>query len=222
MDATPNDRGFFQLAGIAPGEMTVTVTRAGYLPAKISPVHVPEGGEIELDDVVLRRPVELERRFRPAMDLSGKPWDLILIDFSGGEAPRLGTTDAEGTWKVPDLAPGQYVLLVADGQGTRMAEREIWLAPGETVQDVELDVVFVEGDVTLGDQPLVGRVVFGGTSGSVSVAMESDAEGRFAGVVSRTGSWRVDVTAKDPRVFRRFRDIEVEPNPASGVARVEL
>ena len=193
-----------------------------YVAATRQPVVVEADSEIEIENLVLLRPLDLELRISPATDMAGESWKLMLLNLTARESAGTGATDPEGRWTLPGLSPGKYLLFVANSLGKRMAEEAIDLAPGQTSFEIELRIVWVDGEVSLGDEPLAAKVTFGGVSGGTSIPMASDEQGRFSGWVPREGSWDVDVTCDDPPVFRRFRDVEVKTNEATGIAHVEL
>lgn len=75
--------------------------------------------------------------------------------------------------------------------------------------------------MTLADEPLEGRLFFGGVSGLVSISAKTDDEGHYSAIVPERKKWSVDVTASDPRVFRRFGRIDIEP-PVGGVSELDI
>lgn len=214
------DRGFFQIAGLQPGAYAVTATREGYSPEERSVVVTPDS-ETELNDpLVLKRPLDVEIRIDPRIDLTRKGWriQLMTMDF---KTVGSGIAELDGTWKAPGLSAGRYRVWIANSDAERMALEEIVVTPQDTHFDIELSMIWVEGTVTLGDEdPIPATVTFGGISGVVAVTMEADDEGRFSGRLPRSGDWRVDVELEDPPIFRRYAKVPVEPE--HGVAEVEL
>lgn len=71
-------------------------------------------------------------------------------------------------------------------------------------------------------EPLAASLSFGGRSGAVSIAAESDAEGRFTAQLAREGEWDVDVVASEPKIFRRLRKVPVSREPGTSRAWVEI
>ncbi len=108
--------------------------------------------------------------------------------------------DVAGTSVWKDLQPGSYLLMVCnpDGEKTGAGDDSIWasqfleLLPGSQAIYQDIGVVRVEGVVTAGQKPVLGRLIFGGNHGSPHAVIWSDEEGRFEGQLPRAGSWELD------------------------------
>ncbi|NJL27610.1 MAG: carboxypeptidase regulatory-like domain-containing protein [Thermoanaerobaculia bacterium] len=223
VSASVNERGFFQLAGIEMGTYRLIVEQAGYATLTTLPVAIAEVLEKRFGEpLILHRPLNLDVAIVPATDARGRAWRLTLLESGKPEPVALGQSDAEGRWQKAGLATGAYQLMVNDGQGSRVAMEPIVLEAGKTEFLVQLPFFRVEGRVTLGGEPLAADLAFGGRSGAVSVAVESDAEGEFSAQLAREGEWDVDVAATEPKVFRRLRKVPVAREPGSGRAWVEI
>ncbi len=215
-------RGFFQISGLKPGAYELTATRDGYSPATRKSVIVTSNSETELkEDLLLQRPLDLVIQIHPSMDLSERAWRLQLMS-SGFRTVKSGLADTEGVWEVAGVSSGRYRVWIANSSAQRMALEDIAVTRDTTRFDIELPITWVEGTVSLGDEPIPATIAFGGVSGAVSITMEADDEGDFVGWVPRRGDWRLDVQLADPPVFRRFSKVVVEPEDGSNVARIEL
>ena len=214
--------GFFLLSGLEPGDYRLRVEAEGFADA-IEPVRLQPNTEAGLlRPLVLRRPVDVTFRLEPPHDLVGEPWRLDLLD----QAPlpsRVagGRTDDGGLWRAAGLAPGDYRLLVSSADGSRVATHELAVDESTDIVSIEIASVWVEGRVTLGDEPLSATLSFGGRDGIVSVSMVTDDDGRYTGLLPRDGAWAVDVESSDPKIFRRLGGVEVDPLGGS-VARVDI
>lgn len=217
--ANVNPKGFFHLKDLAVGSYTVTAHGNGFVPTRHNVV-VEDDSNAAIDDLVLRRPLDLEVRITPPSDTSGKTWKLLLMNAAEFKAEGTGSADEEGRWRLSPLAPGTYVLFIADAFGTRVAQEAVNLAPGQTFFHVQLDTVWVDGELHLGEEPLSAKVYFGGRNGEISIPMSSDGDGKFAGWLPRAGEWKVDVKSEDPDVFSRLTQVDLSPE--DGVARVDL
>jgi hypothetical protein len=217
------EKGFFHFEGVAPGSFIVSVEQRGYLSERVSPVVVTEDAETEIaDTILLYRPLDLEVNILPEQDLSENTWKLLLLAMDSMETSASGSANEAGLWVARGLRPGNYLLFLSDSQGTRMAVEHVPLDDRRTSYSIELPIVWVEGEVTLGAEPLPASLVFGGVSSSVSIKMDCDLEGRFIGWVPRPGLWNIDVMSDDPEIFRRLTNVEVEPRQGSEVAWLDI
>lgn len=222
-EAVVTDRGFFHLQGLRSGAFLLQAEQEGFVPIRSVPVVVIEDAEIELlEPLVLTRPAELRVRVDPALDDEDENWTVSLFAPSSRETEVSARSDSNGDWIARGLKPGEYFLMVADSKGSRVATEEVSVESPVTDHWVELRFIEVEGQVTLGEEPLVATLAFGGRSGMTSVKMEADEEGRFSGLLPRPGAWGVDVLSKSPHVFRRLQAVEVEPGAGSSRAFVEI
>jgi hypothetical protein len=90
----------------------------------------------------------------------------------------------------------------------------------EARRTLTIDVVTVQGKLSLGDEPLAGTLWFGGRHASSGTKMESDSDGKFHGVLPREGTWPVEVEAVSPSVKAKAR-VEVHVG-SDGLAEVEV
>lgn len=220
-------RGFFHFRGIPPGSYRVSARQPGSAAAELAPIAVLPNMETEIrDPLVLHSPSVLAVRLQPPMDPFDRPWKVELWKRSEivGHADVVGSWEADEAGEVEKtgLAVGDYALFVKDRQGAQWAAEEVRIDPGRTVLDVELPVVWVEGTVHLGDEPLSAEVVFGGPFGARKVSMPANEDGEFFGILPEDGEWLVYVENEEPAVTRYFYDVSVEPGPSGGVARVRL
>lgn len=219
--------GFFQIAGLAPGSYGLEVRQPGYPPARLSPVRAEPRTETFLrDPILLRQALDLQLEISPAQDWMGRPWRVQVVRTDGKVRPRPivfeGPANRAGQITVPGQSPGTFQVSVLDSLGNRLHAEEGLVVDGPATarQTVEVDLVTVQGEARLGDEPLVAALWFGGRSGRTSIKMESDEEGRFHGVLPRDGLWQVDVESEKPAIRTRART-EVRAG-RSGKADVEI
>ncbi len=221
VDAQVDDRGFFHLRGLSLGAYVLAAEQKGFVPLHSLPVMVGEASETELrEPLVLTRPAQLRVYLDPPVDSHGEAWKLQLLN--GNELEYSGPASASGTWTAPSLAPKPYMLMVTDSEGSRVTHERIEVEGPMMEHWLTLDLVEVEGLLTLGGEPLPGQLAFGGTSGVTSIKMQADEEGRFSGQLPKAGNWPVDVRSESPEVFRRLRAVEIEPSPGTRRARIEI
>jgi len=204
--------GFFQLAGVAPGSYQLVIEQPGYAAAKVSPLQVFDLKETFIDrPLVLRRPLQLELQIIPPLDWLGKPWKLGVhrasdLD-SGFKQVFSGQTDDEGRAEIPGQSPGRFLVNVADSLGNRLySALDLKVeSPADAKQTLEIKLITLQGTVSLGKEPIAATLWFGGHSGSLSVKMESDRDGRFHGVLPRAGLWEVEIAAAEPKLQVRTK-----------------
>lgn len=220
--------GFFQLTGVPPGAYSLTAEAPGFAPASVAPLEVWQGKETLLRNALrLARPFAVEVEVRPALDWTGKPWHLrahwaspTLLRY--GDPVFDGAVDEAGHALLRGLGPGRLLLQVHDAAGNLTASLLDHPVPGPEAASVEIAIehVFVSGTLLLGDEPLAGRLFWGGKHGAPSFEAEADEEGRFSAVLPQAGSWPVEVEAEEPRLAARTR-VRVEPD-RHGAAEVEV
>lgn len=221
-----NERGFFQLQGVAPGRYGLQVRHPGYAPTGLSPIEVQAGLESQvLEPILLGAPVSLEAVLFPALDPFGRLWTLDLFRQERGRFAQSfhGRASEEGVWSRNDLPPGNYRLRVSDEDGSRWARREVRLV-GERVEEViEIDLVEVRGELTLGDDPVAALLWFGGEHGARRVQLAADLEGRFEGFLPEEGRWPVEALLQRGEGQRLAVDpVEVRRRKGKGYAEVAI
>ncbi|MCG8456010.1 MAG: carboxypeptidase-like regulatory domain-containing protein [Holophagales bacterium] len=214
--------GFFQLAPLEAGEYVLEAEAEGFAPLLVEHVRLHAGSEASLlRGLTLARPIEAVIELDPPRDLAGKAWRIQVLDL--GPVPSLrarGRTDTEGRFRTRELSRGDYRVMIDGSAEGRVAVREISLGE-DTVFPISIETIWVEGKVLLAGEPVPASLAFGGRHGAISVPMDADGEGAFAGVLPRAGDWQVDVSVKDPPVNRRLMGVAVDPGP-DGIAQVEL
>ena len=224
--ARADSRGFFHLAGLAPGLYSIAATKGTLSAGSYPPLTVHQDAETELTQpLLLQAPATLQVSIHPAVDAWQKPWKLELLSANAAgssfQPVAQGRTSPEGTWNATRLARDRYLVGVLDSTGARWAFAEVTVAGEQEELALTLDMVPVEGQITLGDEPLAADLWFGGRRGRRSIKMLADAEGHFSGVLPEEGDWPVDLQAHEPRFSRRVREVAVETGE-NGVAEVTI
>ncbi len=195
-DAEPS--GFFQLRGLPAGAFVLRATLQGFGEGGLPAVILRQGEETQLrDPVVLQRPARLEVALSPSTDAYGKPWILRLVR----EDPHAhflqtlaqGSPRENGTWKVGPVKTGEAALEVGDSQGSVWWEESVDLLPEANSLFVEIPLIPIEGTVSVGDDPVEGRLWFGGRRRIPNVVVELDEDGGFTGYLPREGLWDLDI-----------------------------
>lgn len=216
--------GAFRLTGLPTGRYRL-VARLGELEARSPIVGVETGAETLLDPLLLAPPLRLEVVLDPPHDPWQKPWRLTVHSAFGalapGEGPVAHAEEAvDGRWTSGPIAPGWYDLRLQSSRGGTFAETSTAVESGLETLDWSLDLVPVEGEVRLGAEPLPSRLIFHDRN-AVSVPLDADEDGAFAGLLPGEGEWSVNVRSPDHEVNERLTGVEVEVGP-SGVAKLDF
>jgi hypothetical protein len=210
----PQENGFFQFDGIAPGSYVLEARHPGYAPARMFPIDIVPRSEMEVrTPLSLSPPLSLKISITPAVDWAEQPWRVEVLKGAVGSsnyegAPVYeGIALADGTLELPDQAPGRFAVTVRDHRGNVFWNRNDHQV--ETDSDaslwLDLDLVPIEGVVRLGDEALPAEIWFGGRQDSWHSAFSTDDEGSFAGVLPRAGTWRVEVVSETPPIHSFLR-----------------
>lgn len=221
--ARPNPRGIFQAEGVAPGQYRVWARTPGgsSLPQTI---RVLQDVEIELQEALtIQKATDVRFELTPKQAPSGERWRLRLLLGEGvggrASAAAAGAADAEGIWD-QQLRVGGYSVMVESASG-RWLTQQVIIDGASPVVHLAIPTVEVAGRVRLGDRPLQGTVHFGGLNGSVRVALQTDEEGLFSGVLPARDAWS-EVTVEGSAVKRTFRDVRVVRRDGEERAQIEL
>lgn len=196
-------KGFFQSPALAPGSYLLIAEENGAR-AEMSPVQVWEGAESRLTmPVVLRRAVDFEVTLSPAVDWLGRPWRIEAqraLDYRTGweEPPYRTEASLEGRARISKQMPGRFWITVYDQLGNAIfSDSQVELSDPAQPYPINLDLIWVQGTVRLGGEPVAGRLFFGGRSGATRVEMISESGGKS---LPLQGPWSVPPSARGPRV----------------------
>lgn len=192
--------GFFQMKGLTPGTYTLEIQQTGYSAVRISPVRIDPGAETFLGEpLILRRSLELELEVHPPLDWLGQPWRARITRLSEQRVSPVifeGSVDEAGRLTVSGQSSGRFGVIIQDSRGNRLHDSEHRIDGSDAGPLlIQMQLITVEGRVRLGSEPLEAVLWFGGSHGATSARMESDAEGRFHGVLPREGMWRLEIEA---------------------------
>lgn len=222
--APVSERGFLQLAGVKPGHYQLVVVQPGYSRA-VRGVEVKEALEAFLNEpLVLGKARELDLSVDPPVGPNGEPWTVEIRDAaSAAPSAVIGSGIARGgklRWR--ELRSGQrYWISLKSSVGEAWYFEEAgFVADAPLVEHtVRVELEPVSGKLFLGEQPLRAEVLFG-LKKNLRIRMESDAEGRFLGVLPGLGRWEVRITSAENGI-KRDVDVDVVRAP-SGSAEVEI
>jgi hypothetical protein len=227
IEAPVRKDGFFQLVGVAPGNYALEIQQKGFATATVYPLEVwPQLETFLRQPITLRRPLQVELAINPPLDWLNRPWKVAVLrasDAGGGFSDEVfnGSSDDQGIASIPGQSPGQFWVMVSDALDNRIYSEKFKVAgPEDSHRAIKLDLITLRGEVTLGKEPLVAELWFGGRFGSSAVKMESDGDGKFHGVLPRAGWWRVEIASSEPR-FQTATKIKVEAD-SQGRAAAEI
>ena len=204
--------GFFQIAGVAPGDYGLEVRQPGFARATVHPIAVSPRSETFLrDPVVLTRPLDIELAISPPLDGRGRPWRVLVFQASGDTGGFDRTVsdrpaDERGIVRILRQTPGRFQALIADSLDNQFGVHAFQVTgPENASQAIRLKILALRGTVKLGKEPLAATLWFGGRHGKESIQLTSDREGSFQGAVPRDGWWTVDVSSASPKFEARTR-----------------
>lgn len=226
-EAPCQKQGFFQFSAVAAGSYAL-VAQEGDTQARMAPVEVWDGAESRITTpIILRRPLDFEVELSPPLDWLGRPWRFEArraIEYrSGWEEPSFRIeASPEGRVRIPRKPPGRYWITVYDGRGNAVfSDRHVELTDPAQPYLIDIDLLTIEGTVRLGDEPVAGRLFFGGRNGTISIEMTADEDGRFEGALPKPGHWLVDIDASEPRLKASVK-VEIKPGDGRASADIEL
>lgn len=227
LQATANDRGFFQLAGVAPGSYELIARHESFAATRLAPIEVREGVEVELPPLELQPPHTLEVALQPIRDPFRRPWTVKL--YREGSLPNHmddvteGGLDENGVFRATDLEPGRHRIKILDSRGSVWHAEEIEVDELVTRHEVVMPYDRLEARVTLADEPLTGALVFfGRRHGAQRLVRRTDDEGKIYVFLPRRDSWTADIEHEELHLLTRVEGIVVEREPDEPWAKVEI
>ncbi|MEM9597888.1 MAG: hypothetical protein AAGD06_26710, partial [Acidobacteriota bacterium] len=223
--AVPDPRGFYQLTGLSAGrfDLYAELPEIGALP--LDAVDLEAGSEAFQPIYDIERPAPLDFTIKPPVDPQGRVWS---FEISQRVDPRSqvfrdvaeGSADPGGLWRSPPLLPGTYEYVLRDEDGDAWDYGELDHADWGSFLALQLDLVRIEGRLSMAGEPVEGTVVFGGKHGADRVELRTDEEGTFAGALPRRGLWPIDLETN--AVYQvRLEPIEI-PDSAAEPVEIEI
>ena len=225
-EARPDEKGFFQIAGVPPGQYELTAEQPGYAPARRRPIEVRPDLEAQvIDRLTLARPVTFEVALDPPVEPYGHPWRIVLARKAEASDPPSdsysGNASEEGIWRSPAIAPGSYEIRVLGDQKAVWHVELVDVQPGRSSMQIELPVLRIKGTVTLGKEPLAATLWLSQKPGQ-RLVFDSDDRGRFSGVLPGEGVWRPQIAADTLRLRLQLDPVEIKLAKGKTVAEVEI
>jgi hypothetical protein len=220
-------RGYFQLAGVAPGGHLLAVecpAASGF-----RELRVQADRETRIDPPLVLEDLTLDIAIMPRVDPAGRPWQLT-VDATAPRGRRIAdraAASADGRWTRRGLTAGSYRVALESAGGTQQLLRFFELGAGSGPLSLRVGFVEVAGRVLLGLQPLRARLVFVNEAGGEPATLTSDDGGRFQGLLpvapgAPETRWTVEAHAAQPPIHRRLEGVRVEPVAGGSSAWLEL
>lgn len=209
LQSVSDARGFFQIAGVEPGQYQLELRRGKEPETFVDTVEVQPDTEVYLGRIPCRKPVSVAFEVRPPRDARDEPWEIAVVPLTEhtplkSDVRRL-KADRDGRAGVKRLNPDTYEVLVIDSNQSRLLRTQVELQ-ADTQLTLDVPIVAVEGRVLLGASPLSASVALHDTKGPRGdpAAFTSDVDGRFSGWMRRpNGSVIVaSINAAQPPVDR--------------------
>src|SRR5262249_37441120 len=149
----------------------------------------------------------------PPISPSGAAWKVLAERRDKDEIIPAGpvyrgTASLDGNWEQKELGAGRYVLTVRDGE-TNWPAQAIGLTPERKVFHLTIPGVQLVGLATIGKEPLQATLWFGGRKAPQRARFESDAKGRFSGLLPAEGLWEVELVSEKEGLRLRLDPVEV-------------
>lgn len=200
-----NDQGFFLFENLRPGAYVLVAHQPGLAVHDRVNVLLEDNRETSLRaPILLTHPTRILVEIDPAIGVEEEPWQIRVYrqEAAGTSLDSIasGVTE-EGSWQDSSLLAGTYFVSVRDSQGSSWArEGPITVDTGDEIYlPISLDLVAVEGEVVLDDEPIASASLwFGGRNGETSLKTKTDEEGRYRVVLPKAGLWDLEVLAPEP------------------------
>ena len=214
--------GFFQAAGLGPGNHWIQVDCADRVAARAGPYTLDRNAEtFPRKRLPLSRSHLLEVNVLPADPPYDSHWVARLkqiepedpVEFwrqyRPGEYPQQRAVVEGGRVRFHVPGNGAFSVEITDEAGGRFGGLDYLEVVNDQTATVELDLVPVVGRLMLDDVPVPGLVFFGGRQTSPELTFRSDNEGWFRGALPGREGWRVDVVAPEYEAIQFFHNVDV-------------
>jgi hypothetical protein len=222
-----NPQGYFQVVGVMPGKHSLAVECQGA--SGFAVLHVQSEGETRVDPPMVLEQLTLDVAITPRTDPAGQPWQLT-VDVTSPRLRRIAdsvTASADGHWIRRGLMAGSYRVAISSSDGMPWFKEDFDLRPDSGPLALRLASVRVAGKVLLSGLPVRARLDFSNEDGREPVTLNSDEQGRFAGLLpiapdAKETAWIVEAHVAHPLTVRRLVDVYVPTVAAGATAPLDL
>lgn len=195
----PSRGGEVRFENVAPGAYVYRIDGRSGTSDQAMVVVPRSASEIRLPELALPKIARLNIQVSPTADGDGLPWALRLLPRATNTHTKdtVSTeTDPTGWQSISGVVAGDYLLLVEDSRGS------VWLTEQVRVEDdrtlvLDLPRVEIVGRASRGEEPFVGKLIFGGVHGSRKLTFASDEDGHFTGYLPDEGLWEVEIASEE-------------------------
>ncbi len=222
ISAQSDERGYFQISGIAPGEVEIRASAPGFMTSVLLREIQLSAGAAELlrDPLVFLKPERLRIKIFPQQDPWGRPW---IVRLQAPETEKIETqmspADADGSWVSSPSPPGSYALRIVDENGQPWEDRDVMLeSDGEPLM-VDISILAVRGSVSQAAEPASGVLLLQQNPSVRGIEFPLE-NGKLEGFLPHEGRWLASLKKGDFR--SALIAVEVRKRPGKSYAEVEL
>jgi len=218
-----DERGFFQIHGLAPGTYRLEASADGRVPRVLDAVDLEEAAETVVGTIALTPPIQVKVQLDPPRHPAGEAWTVSMrpVRASPHQRPLTVAANESGIAVISGLHPSEYYLQVSsqDGESLLTETREIvadeWL-------NLRVPVVAVHGRIELGGEPLEATVTLETGAGD-KVVLASDEDGEISGWMRRPDrAWLMATVRWNEAIWQRERTLEVLPSIGEDTMELEI
>lgn len=196
--AITNERGFFQLTGVSPGEYRLVSRSSAFAPVVVPVITVRDNTALTWP-----KPLRHSKAFTVQLTVSppaapdGSAWRISLtelVPLTPGSSPASITfkRNEQNLWSAANVRPDLYELFVKDASGAVVEKRTVDFSAGAPEPlTVAITTIALSGTITAGDEPLGGAHIRFSTIKGKTVIVDADEHGRFAASFPSTGKWSI-------------------------------
>lgn len=195
-----------------------------------------ESQHVEIEPGVLTRlaaPVQMmpTRTFAvhvvPPLHPTGEPWGVELLQPATAGSTTLteaaaGYCDEHGDWVSPPVYGDRFAVRLEGPNGGQFAWQEMAAVDGQNEVWLDLPLVWLEGSVSLGDDPLASSLQFKDSDEGATLTAHSDDDGRFGLLLPKPGKWLVQVDSRARQVRGYRESIDVVAHGRSATVDIRL
>lgn len=220
--AQSDERGYFQLVGIAPGDVEIHASASGFITSVLlRDIQLsPGAAELLRDPLVFLKPERLRIKILPKQDPWGRPW-VVRLQAPATERiePQMSPADAEGSWISSPSPPGSYALRIVDEDGQPWDDRDVVLESGGEALMIDISILAVRGRVSQTTEPASGVLLLQQNPSVRGIEFPLE-DGKLDGFLPHEGRWLASL--KKDGFHSAPIAVEIRKRPGKSYAEVDL